>query len=129
MTPELKNKIDDFLSEKRESHGDYAEITQQDVNQLNEIVHMLVEEKCDPDPDGDYPIDIHLVNRVRFEPVQFFLIPYRHHLRDKNDEEGLEERFNKLLFNLSSVMSKVESELKIRQFDRSEKLRKKKKSS
>lgn len=52
----LQDRIEAFLSTRRESDGGWAKITPDDVHLLSEIVHRLIEAKCEPDADGDYPL-------------------------------------------------------------------------
>ena len=63
MNKTLQNRIESFLSEKRKSSGGWAEITDGDVAALSVIIDQLIKLKCEPDPDGDYPINFALVNR------------------------------------------------------------------
>lgn len=58
----LQAKIETFLSTRRESDGGWAKITSDDVRLLDEIVYNLIEAKCEPDSDGDFPIRFYLVN-------------------------------------------------------------------
>lgn len=76
----LSKMIEKFLAEKRESSagGGYAEITDQDTEDLYAIVHALIEKKCEADADGDYPIQVNLVNRRLHEPLHWMPVPYGH---------------------------------------------------
>lgn len=66
MRTDLNNKIDSFLSGYRESQdGEYADVTDQDMSDLGDIINLLIELKCESDDDGDRPIEIRLVNRQK----------------------------------------------------------------
>jgi len=58
---ELFSKIEDFLAVYRKSSsglGGFAEITEEDVDQLYDIIGDLIKLKCEADPDGNYPIEV-----------------------------------------------------------------------
>lgn len=65
MNKKLLNKIEKFLSEKREPKpgNEWSEITDEDVNQLYQITRMLIEAKCKQWNKGTYPIGYAFVNR------------------------------------------------------------------
>ena len=85
----ITNKIEKFLKERRVSKGGgWAAITENDINSLNNIIHDLIEAKCEPDADGDYPLQVILVNRRKYEPLRFEPLPYVHMLKDKKEQEA-----------------------------------------
>ena len=60
----LNKMISQFLSETRKSvAGGWADISDEDMIRLDEIIYKLIELKCQKDADGDYPINYSLVNR------------------------------------------------------------------
>ena len=84
MNKKLQNKIDKFLKEKRKcTDGGFAEVDQEDLVQLGEIISMLISKKFEADCDGDYPINYKLINRHLYENSYFLNIPYKH-----KDPEG-----------------------------------------
>lgn len=58
----LQDKIEVFLSTRRESNGGWAKVTSDDTRLLCEIIHSLIEAKCEPDADGSYPLRFYLVD-------------------------------------------------------------------
>lgn len=75
MIPEdLQKKIETFLGEKRLCDRGYAKPTADDIQLLNQIVCDLIEEKFEPDYDGDLPILFHLVDLTEFERPRWVLI-------------------------------------------------------
>ena len=77
MSTHLDGLIDRFLEDHRDSHrGGWAQITPEDVANLRELIQWLIELKCEPDADGDYPIEVHLVNRRTHERMHYRPTPY-----------------------------------------------------
>ena len=71
--------ISEWLADYRESVDcGWAAITQKDIHDLYSIIRCLIDLKCEADPDGDRPIDIHLIDRTLFWPHQFRDVPYDH---------------------------------------------------
>lgn len=68
--------IDKFLAQRIPSHGGRAPVTEADFEALSIIINLLIESKWEPDADGDYPVEFHLVDRTRFEPAHFLDLPY-----------------------------------------------------
>jgi len=80
--------IDRFLEDRRESHrGGWAKVTPEDVTLLREIVHELIELKCELDADGDLPIEVNLVNRRTHERLHYSAVPYREQRKDDGSVE------------------------------------------
>jgi hypothetical protein len=48
-------KIENFISDKRKSLGDYAEVKPEDLGELYDIFDNLIRLKYQEDPDGDIP--------------------------------------------------------------------------
>lgn len=78
MKQALTTAIDNFLAERRESDGGWAEVRPEDLNQLSDIIQMLVEEKFEPDPDDDHPVGWKLVDRTKTRMPYFQPVPYNH---------------------------------------------------
>ena len=75
----LDSKIDAFLKERRSSRGGgWAEVTQEDIQDLDEIIYLLVDLKSGLDSDGDQTIQWSLVNRRVQEGCPFRAPPYSH---------------------------------------------------
>lgn len=61
----LTKKIEKWLSTRRKTDGQggWAEIESKDIWDLHAIINRLIELKCEPDADGDFPINFCLTNR------------------------------------------------------------------
>jgi hypothetical protein len=109
----LHDKLDEFLEHRRLSSGGYAEITSQDVVDLNHLISDVIKAKCQSDPDGDYPIDFKIIDRTKFEPMHFFPVEYDHDKTKEKRQEILEDH----LSNLSIAMSRVDTAIKVSKFE------------
>lgn len=98
--------IKSWVSGRREStRGGWAAVTPDDVEELSNILNRLIRAKCEPDADGDVPIQFTLVDRVRYWPLHFVPVPYDH-------DASLEMRFQFLLghwLNLSLAFHAFEA--------------------
>lgn len=94
----LLQKIGSFLADRRKSRGGWAEITDRDVEILQEIIQELIEAKCEPDPDGGLPIDFILVNRFTHERIRYEPIP---NIKQPESLRDLEPAFEVAMHNLS----------------------------
>ena len=78
MNAPLREMIDRFLKDRRQSDcGGWAQIVPADLEQLAEIIHSLIDLKCERDADGDVPIRFRLINRretrgMIYDPVPYF---------------------------------------------------------
>lgn len=74
---ELGRAIDKFLADApKGDHDGWGPVNDEDETQLREIIEMLVEAKWHPDADGDYPVEITLVNRNVYERMHYYPVPY-----------------------------------------------------
>ena len=108
----LTNLIGHFLQDRRESDGGFAKITRGDINLLGAIVEILIERKCERDPDGDLPIEFEIVNRRTHEPMHYGPVPYR----DGTDGESpvpFMEMVRILQRNLNIAISRLDNELDV----------------
>ena len=109
--------IDRFLEDHRECEagGGYAQITQEDINRLHEIVWKLIELKCDRDADGDLPVQFKIVNRRTHEGLAYMAVPHREG-RDEDDNEiemvPFTDMLQILLSNLSIASDRVTNEIR-----------------
>ena len=110
-TKKLYELIDKFLKEKRVSDGGWAPVSMLDFSGLEKIVYQLVQSKWGPDPDGDYPINWVLIDRTRFEPLHYQLMPYH---KMKPNPSADEWRLERALLNLSIAMQAVDICMKTR---------------
>jgi hypothetical protein len=98
-----------FLKDRRKSYGGgWAEITDQDIEQLHHIVYQLIEEKCEFDADGHLPIQVILNDRRKCEPLHYQPVPYEHKAITK---EGQEELLRVLLANMQISCNKLKFEM------------------
>lgn len=110
VDPTLGKLLDKFLAERREStDGDgWAQITDEDLGALHDVLECLVEMKCEGDADGDRPIEWDLTNRRTHHRMHYRPVPYSHRL---NDLEGEEEVDGKLkLLSAISMNHRLASE-------------------
>ena len=110
---ELHDKLDAFLSERRKSTGGWAKLTPEDVPDLQEIIHDIVKVKCEPAPDGDYPINFIVIDRTKFEPMHFTPVEYNH----STEKEKRQKILDRHLFNLSIAMKRVETAMRLLKLD------------
>lgn len=110
----LDNMIDRFLEDRRESHrGGWAKITPEDVTLLREIVHELIELKCELSADGDLPIEVKLVNRRTHERMHYSPVPYR----EQRDDRGattiipFQDMLRVLTGHVSMAASRLDTEV------------------
>lgn len=102
----LAKKIEAFLSERRRSeHGEWADISNDDITDLWKIVNMLIAHKCQPDMEGGYPIQVQLVNRQTHEAMHYVPVRYLH--KAKSNQEVL-EILNRRLMNLSLATKSID---------------------
>lgn len=80
---QLLDAIENFLAEGRESDGGLAKVTEDDMMLLDQIIDGLIRLKCEADPDGDFPIEYALIDRLKgFWPIRPRLLAYDPDLRD-----------------------------------------------
>lgn len=78
MNKTLAKQIDDFLKVRRKSTGGWAEVTDEDMEQLSGVIGALIEAKFETDPDGDLPVEFGLTNRHTEMRSHFVSVPYEH---------------------------------------------------
>ena len=89
MNKRLEDAINRFLEEKRKSdHGEYAEVTLEDIQNFQRVIDLLMAAKWDEDADGDYPIEVHLVNRHTHQHSHYINVPYLHKCKTQADFDG-----------------------------------------
>lgn len=121
----LDKLISDFLLERRESVGGYAKIKDEDVNALYDIVHLLIELKCEPDADGDFPIEVSLINRLKGWMPYYSPIPYdgwqisnREEMTKEKATKIREEIMEVVVANLKTSVDRLDVQLKINRAER-----------
>ena len=97
MRGPLLQRIHGWLNHVRLSEGGRAKITDDDVDELYDIIDGLIHLKCQKDPDGDLPIEFGLIDRTKFEPMHFRPVLYDF------DVGTLEERFQILMGHWSNL--------------------------
>jgi hypothetical protein len=102
MNEALEKTINEFLADRRKSEsGGWAQIEPKDVDGLYKIIGLLIEEKCEPDSDGDYPFDYSITNRRIYEPAPYLCpVPYMH--QAQTDEERI-DIISTLFSNMRSI--------------------------
>lgn len=120
----LENKINKFLSERRNSvGGGWAQITSQDVLSLYDIIDLLIQEKCEKDADGDLPIEFKLINRRTHEKLRFSPIPYYGvSSKEEDSPEKMDLIQEELMYNLTRATSELDQFYRHQRFLKQEKL-------
>jgi len=74
----LAGYIHSFLKEHREcdSNSGWAQVTDEDLDKLGDIIDRLIELKCDTDSDGDFPIQWTLVDRRKYHRSPYAAVPH-----------------------------------------------------
>lgn len=78
MNKTLAKKIDAFLEVRRKSSGGWPDVSEEDMEQLGEIIRSLIKAKFETDPDGDLPVEFGLTNRQTEMRNPFVEVPYEH---------------------------------------------------
>ena len=102
----INKAIATFLAERRESDGGYAPIINNDLEQLYAIIRLLIVEKFQADPDGDRPIDVHLVDRTKYWPNSYLDVEYSHNAKTDDDMQHILET---VLCNLNIALTSVQT--------------------
>lgn len=85
---EIIEMVEDFLEERVLSTNDgFAPVDDDDLQLLYNIVNDLIEAKWQGDADGDEPVNVKLIDRNVYQPLNFALVTYRslskkQHLQD-----------------------------------------------
>ena len=108
---QLHELIDTYLDERRDSNGGWAKITHKDMADLHAIIQSIIDLKCEPDPDGDRPIEYALVDRQthRFEIDPWLLtMPY-----ENNDANPIASggKLEKLAYLTTILTDKLHNEM------------------
>lgn len=78
-TLEIIKMVEDFLEYRELSaNNGFAPVNQKDFYTLANIVLEIVSAKWEPDPDGDYPVNVTFVNRNNKESLPYVAVTYRH---------------------------------------------------
>lgn len=88
MNQQLKDMLDEFLSEKRISLGGWAKPTLTDMVQLNKLIYELLLLKFELDPDGDLPVKYVVIDKTEEEYPNY--IPTKHTHKIRSNKEWLQ---------------------------------------
>jgi hypothetical protein len=94
----IHEMVDKFLKERRMSMpgGSWAEVTDQDIEDLYNLIDIIIDAKCQKDCDGDQTIQVRLVNRRKEYMPSFVPVPYC-----KNKEDERRKRYEVGAYNLA----------------------------
>ncbi len=71
--------VEDFLETRVLSKdGNFAPVSDDDVDCLINIFHEIVGTKWERDTDGDWPIDVIVIDRTKYEYMHYRPVAYRH---------------------------------------------------
>lgn len=119
MNQKLAKKIEAYLATRVKSqNGDWAEVTDKDLNTLYEIISGLIHAKYAPDADGDIPIEFRLIDRTKTRRLNYRPVPYDLPGRGELTPEQEAEVMEVLLFNLGIATQDVNNRLHIARFHR-----------
>ena len=79
----------------------WNEVTDQQIADFVKGVGKLKNKLLPIDCDGDFPIDIFIIDRRKFRPWFFFPVPYNHHGEENEKTESL------LITNLSYALDQL----------------------
>ena len=83
---------------RRQVYG-WDEVTDQEIIEFMWAVDQLEEKMLPIDADGDSPVNIHVIDRRKYEPMHWQEVPYSH-----KDIEGC---FEAVLFNLRLAVDRM----------------------
>lgn len=94
----LEEALELFLSEPRKAeHSSWAKPTTDDMKLMDAIIYEMIERKFERDCDGGLPINYHVCDRTRFEPLTYVNIPYTHTDPTREDRIRAMELFSMLV--------------------------------
>lgn len=76
LTQELRQRIEDFLQERKSARANWPEVTDEEFFELQEIFSQITDAKFERDCDGDSVIDITVINRRKHRSNPF--VPMSH---------------------------------------------------
>jgi hypothetical protein len=104
-------KVVDFVNERRKSDGGYAPVEEDDFGMLSELIHELIALKWESDPDGDFPINVKIINRKTHWPLHYMPLYYDHHVED--GEVPFDAYMRMFTINASIFQKELESALRL----------------
>jgi hypothetical protein len=118
----LTKMLTDFLEHRSESqNGGWPKVEDSDIEALSEIFREILKLKYEQDCDRSLPVEFRVIDRTKFERLQYFLIPYEHEA--KTDDERL-EILSRLSINSHMAADAVNHHVKmmelIRRFEKEE---------
>ena len=75
MKQELHDMLEKFLSTQSKSDGGWAAVSYEDMENLYDIFHKIIEMKYEVDADGDVPVQVKLVDRTKFQKLPYLPLP------------------------------------------------------
>jgi len=113
MNKSLQKTIDKFLKERRKSDEGWAVVEDEDIEQLYSIISKLIQLKCEPDLDGDYPIECDLINRRK---QHYVLDPSMLRMKYKLDLDNI----HTLSLLSSHLTERITKAIQIMEYDKAE---------
>ena len=110
----LNNLFVNFLKKKGKSDGGWAEVSDDDIDDLHEIMEELLVLKYEEDADGDLPIEFVITNRNTHESNNFLRTQYTHKLNP--DEKKLE--LSRRMANVSMANQSLEQIIRSMEHDK-----------
>ena len=85
MKKKTRELLDKFLADRRKSDGGYALVEKSDIDLFYRLIYALIEEKWQNDCDGDYPVEVKIINRRTHERMHYLPVPYLHKCKTEDD--------------------------------------------
>ena len=102
----LQDDIGNFLERHKGTVGTgYAEVTSEEIRELQTLIYRIIEAKWARDVDGDLPVEFEIIDRTLYWHSSFLPVPY-------------ENGFDSMLTNLEIAASRVRGEMSVRRAKR-----------
>lgn len=110
---EVLNLVQEYLdgAQRESKRGDFAEVKENDIEEIDAIILALVKYRYAPDADGDRPIRWSLCDWTREDPHSFVNLP-----KIDDDYSNIDQVLDKALHNLSIANEAVQHVGFIRKF-------------
>lgn len=106
----LLGLIESFLAvRKKGMGGSWPDVTEDEMNELWDILNHIILLKYEKDADGDLPVVYELVDRTKYHRLDYVPIPYTY--RDKS-EEKYHNALERTSINVSMAMRDHDIELR-----------------
>jgi hypothetical protein len=108
-TAALFQNINEFLAERKESSpgGGWAPVTQDELQELNAIIHDLIELKYEYDADHDLPVTWGLTDRTMFKTDGYSSLYHNKAIGDLTEQQIAQFNLDRAIGNMSQAAEEV----------------------